>query len=40
MKKILVDKKFIEDAKEMAYDLYGLADINGDKEIKKDQSIQ
>lgn len=36
MKKTLVDKKFIEDAREMAYDLYGLAEINGDKEIMKE----
>lgn len=33
MKKITVTKSFIEDAKEMAYDLYGLAEINGDKKI-------
>ena len=36
MKKVLVTKKFVEDAKEMAYDLYGLAEINGDKEIMKE----
>lgn len=35
MGKTLVDKKFIEDAKQMAYDLYGLADMNGHKEVKK-----
>lgn len=35
MEKTLVDRKFIEDAKQMAYDLYGLADINGHKEVKK-----
>lgn len=36
MKKVLVTKKFIEDAREMAYDLYGLAEINGDKEVVKE----
>lgn len=35
MNKALVDKKIIEYAKIMAYDLYGLAYMNGYKEIKK-----
>lgn len=36
MKKILVNRKFIEDARGIAYDLCVLAGINGDEEIKKE----
>ena len=35
MKKILVDRNFIECAKVMASDLYNLADINKNIELKK-----